>query len=236
MAGARPILYSFRRCPYAMRARMAIAASGQTCALREVVLRNKPSEMLAASPKGTVPVLVLPDGEVIDESLDIMWWALGRSDPQGWLTPLKDARDDLMALIAENDGPFKDALDRYKYPPRYDNADPLPHRARGLEFLEKLNARLLNGTYLYGNDFTVADAAIAPFIRQFANTDRDWFDALELSDVQNWLQSILESDRFLGVMHKYPAWENGKDEPIFPPACTADRRITFTGAGALAQY
>lgn len=216
MSGEWPILYSFRRCPYAMRARMAILASGQTCALREVVLRDKPPEMLAASPKGTVPVLVMPDGQVIEESLDIMWWALGRNDPQGWLTPLKDERDDIEALIAENDGPFKDALDRYKYPPRFDNADPLPHRAQGLEFLEKLNARLLETAYLFGDDFTVADAALAPFIRQFANTDRDWFDALDLTAVQTWLQSILESDRFLGVMKKYPAWENGMEEPAFP--------------------
>lgn len=211
-----PILYSFRRCPYAMRARMAIVASGQTCALREVVLRNKPPEMIAASPKGTVPVLVLPDDRVIEESLDVMRWALGRNDPEGWLAPLTDDRDDSEALIAENDGPFKAALDRYKYPTRYDNTDPLQNRAQGLAFLEKLNARLLKTDYLCGSDFTLADAAIAPFIRQFANTDRDWFNALDLSGVQNWLQSILESDRFLSVMKKYPTWESGMDEPAFP--------------------
>lgn len=212
-----PILYSFRRCPYAMRARMAIAVSNQTCALREVVLRNKPPEMLDASPKGTVPVVVLPDDQVIDESLDVMHWALGQNDPEGWLTPFSDAHDDVEALIAENDGPFKDALDRYKYPPRYDNGDPLPHRARGLEFLEKLDARLSKTTYLCGETFTFADAAIAPFIRQFANTDRNWFDALDLPALQTWLQRFLESERFMGVMKKYPAWANGMDEPAFPP-------------------
>ncbi len=126
MSGEVPILYSFRRCPYAMRARMAIAASGQTCALREVVLRNKPPEMIAVSPKGTVPVLVLPDERVIEESLEIMHWALGRNDPQGWLAPLNDDRDALDAMIAENDGPFKDALDRYKYPTRYEHFRPAP--------------------------------------------------------------------------------------------------------------
>ena len=138
-----PVLYSFRRCPYAMRARLAIAASGQTCALREVVLRNKPPEMIAVSPKGTVPVIVLPDTEVIEESLEIMRWALDRHDPEGWLVPSDLDRDDIDALIAENDGPFKDALDRYKYPTRYENTDPLDHRTQGEAFLKKLNARLL---------------------------------------------------------------------------------------------
>ena len=203
--GALPVLYSFRRCPYAMRARMAIAASGQTCALREVVLRNKPPEMIAASPKGTVPVLVLPDDEVIE-------------DPEGWLAPVNDDRAEIDALIAENDGPFKDNLDRYKYPTRYENADPHHHRAQGVTFLEKLNARLTEYNYLCGDGFTFADAAIAPFVRQFANTDREWFDALELPGVQRWLKTILESDRFSGVMEKYPAWENGRDAPLFPSA------------------
>ncbi|WNJ99962.1 glutathione S-transferase [Thalassospiraceae bacterium LMO-JJ14] len=213
-----PVLYSFRRCPYAMRARMAIAAAGQRCALREVVLANKPPEMIAASPKGTVPVLALGDRQVIEESLEIMYWALGRNDPEGWLTPLHDDRAGVEALIAENDGPFKDDLDRYKYPTRYQNADPAAHRAGGLIFLEKLDARLNKTAYLCGDDFSLADAAIAPFVRQFANTDRAWFDALALTGVQRWLQVILESDRFLGVMEKYPAWETGMEEPVFPPA------------------
>jgi glutathione S-transferase len=195
---------------------MAIAASSQKCALREVVLRNKPHEMLTVSPKGTVPVLVLPDQRVVEESLDIMQWALSRNDPDGWLAPLQDDREDVETLIAENDGSFKNDLDRYKYPTRYDNADPLHHRSQGLAFLKKLNARLSETTYLCSNDFTFADAAIAPFIRQFANTDREWFNALDLSGVQTWLQSILESDQFLRVMKKYPAWESGMDEPAFP--------------------
>jgi len=215
MPGEVPILYSFRRCPYAVRARMAIFASGQTCALREVVLRNKPPEMIAASPKGTVPVLVLPDERVIEQSLEIMWWALSCNDPEGWLAPLNDDCDDSDALIAENDGPFKDDLDRYKYPTRYEISDPLHHRIQGLAFLKKLNARLLKTAYLCGNDFTFSDAAISPFIRQFANNDSEWFNALDLPGVQNWLQSILESDRFLSVMEKYPAWESGMDEPAF---------------------
>jgi glutathione S-transferase len=216
MPGEVPILYSFRRCPYAMRARMAIAASGQTCALREVVLRNTPPEMIAISPKGTVPVVVLPDERVIEESLEIMRWALGGNDPECWLETLNNDRDDVDALIAENDGPFKDALDRYKYPARYENSDPLQFCAQGLVFLKKLNARLLKTAYLCGDEFAFADAAISPFIRQFANNDREWFNALDLSGVQNWLQGILDSDRFRRVMEKYPAWESGMDESAFP--------------------
>ena len=208
-----------------MRARMAIAVSEQSCALREVVLRDKPPEMLEASPKGKVPVLVLPDGQVLDESYDIMRWALGLHDPDGWLAPMASVAsaasaasdaDEVLGLIAENDGPFKDDLDRYKYPTRYEIADPLHHRIQGLAFLKKLNARLLKTAYLCGNNFTFSDAAISPFIRQFANNDRDWFNALDLPGIQNWLQSILESDRFLRVMDKYPTWESGMDEPAFP--------------------
>ena len=216
MPGKTPVLYSFRRCPYAMRARMAISVSGQTCALREVVLRNKPPEMIEVSPKATVPVMVFPDGRIIEESLEIMCWALDKNDPEGWLTPLNDERDDIDALIAENDGPFKDNLDRYKYPTRYKISDPIYHRTQGEDFLKKLNARLLKAVYLCGDDFTFADAAVLPFIRQFANNDREWFNMLNLSAVQYWLESILMSDRFLGVMGKYPAWENGMDEPAFP--------------------
>lgn len=217
MSEDNPVLYSFRRCPYAMRARMAIAASKQTCALREVVLRSKPPEMIAASPKGTVPVLVLPGGTVIEESLEIMHWALGRNDPEGWLAPLLDDEGELEELIAENDGTFKDNLDRYKYPTRYDDVDPDLHREQGLVFLRKLDARLARHAWLGGERFSLADAAIAPFVRQFANTDRDWFDAQSLPGVQRWLSDVLGSARFTSVMEKYPAWQAGMDEPVFPP-------------------
>lgn len=199
-----------------MRARLAIAVSGQTCALREVILRNKPPEMIAASPKGTVPVILLPNGQILEESLDIMHWALEKNDPEGWLTPLNDSGEVINNLISENDGSFKDNLDRYKYPTRYDVSDPLHYRSKGEMFLEKLNDRLVETPYLCGSSFTFADAAIIPFIRQFANNDRKWFNALNLPGLLNWLQSILESDRFLNVMLKYPVWENGMAEPAFP--------------------
>ena len=211
-----PILYSFRRCPYAMRARMAIYISGQTCTLREVALRDKPKEMLKASAKGTVPVLVHPNGEVIDESLDIMLWALNISDPDKWLAPMKVNESDIKTLILENDGPFKDHLDRYKYANRYNNIDSNHHRDQGLKFIEKLDYKLLESKYLFGNNFTFADAAISPFIRQFANTNREWFDSLKLPNVHTWLGQILESSQFINVMTKYPVWKLGMDEPSFP--------------------
>tara|TARA_R110002110_G_scaffold122424_2_gene298620 strand:- start:1821 stop:2483 length:663 start_codon:yes stop_codon:yes gene_type:complete len=216
MTGMLPVLYSFRRCPYAMRARLAIAASGQTCALREVVLRNKPAEMLEASPKATVPVLVFPDGQVIEESDEIMEWALGVSDPDGWLFPALGTADEMKALIAANDGNFKHHLDRYKYPGRYENVDPLHHRSEGVAFLELLEARLSPAGFLFGDRFSMADAAIAPFVRQFAHVDKDWFDELDLPKVRNWLQGVLDSAIFATVMQKYPAWQTGDEEPLFP--------------------
>ena len=214
----RPILYSFRRCPYAMRARMAIAASGVQVGLREVVLRDKPAEMLAASPKGTVPVLVLPDGEVIDESLEIMFWSLLQHDPAGLL----DADNaQINALVSENDGPFKQHLDRYKYPDRYPN-DLLTredHRNAGLAHFKGLDMWLeAKGGQLCGPRTTLADLATFPFVRQFANTDRDWFDAQDLPYLHRWLAGHLSSDLFRSVMHKHAQWKTGDPEIDFPVA------------------
>tara|TARA_R110000824_G_scaffold44315_9_gene128984 strand:- start:3493 stop:4143 length:651 start_codon:yes stop_codon:yes gene_type:complete len=206
-----PVLYSFRRCPYAMRARMALLISGTAVRLREVVLRDKPEEMIAASPKATVPVLVLLDGRVIDESLAIMHWALGRNDPQDWLQGSAAESE----LIAEADGPFKDHLDRYKYPTRYENVDALEHRAGGLAFLEKLDNLLQASGQLMGAKPTLADYAIFPFIRQFANNDRDWFDQLPLPALQQWLGDHLASPLFATTMQKYPQWQSGDVEPLF---------------------
>lgn len=201
------ILYSFRRCPYAMRARLALVVSGTPCELREVKLSDKPEAMLEASPKGTVPVLVLPDVTVIEESIEVMRWALARNDPEGWLE-----RDD-PDMIAECDGPFKHALDHYKYPNRYDDCDPLPHRARGLEFLQKLDARLAEGGQLCGRKRGMADAAIFPFVRQFANHDREWFDAADLPNLPPWLEGHLQSPLFKTVMQREKPWNPGQ-EPV----------------------
>ena len=188
-----PVLYSFRRCPYAMRARLALTISQAPFALREVKLSAKPQALLDASPKGTVPVLVLPGGRVIDESLDIMRWALGRHDPEGWLS-----RDD-EALVATNDGAFKHALDRYKYPERHDG-DVRLHRERGMAFLADLDDRLRGSAQLCGPERGLADAAILPFVRQFAAVDRAWFDARPLPRLKAWLERHLASDLFARIM------------------------------------
>lgn len=203
-----------------MRARMAIARAGIDCRLREVVLRDKPAEMLDASPKGTVPVIVELDGRVIEESLDVMAWALAKNDAGNWLNPDQGSRDEMDTLVAECDGPFKRALDRYKYPNRYEDegVDREAQRALGLSFLEKLNARLDGQAQLFGNRVSHADIAIFPFIRQFANTDRTWFDALNLPHLQAWLEGHLESARFKQIMPKYAQWKTGDEEPVFPGA------------------
>jgi len=204
-----PILYSFRRCPYAMRARMAIAVSGEQVQLREIVLRDKPDEMIEASPKATVPVLV-NDDEIVDESLAVMRWALGRNDPEAWL---KNAD---FSLIEENDGPFKHHLDRYKYSTRYEDVDAQEHRSKGMEFLQKLETRLNASPYLAGQSRGLADIAIFPFVRQFRIADKEWFDQSEIPKVQLWLKQLMESDIFLSVMKKYPTWKESGEEFPFP--------------------
>jgi len=213
----RPVLYSFRRCPYAMRARMAIAASGQRCELREVVLRDKPAELLAASPKGTVPVLVDVDGTVIDQSLDIMLWALRRNDPEGWLQAECATLDEMLALVAECDGEFKRHLDGYKYPERHPGADGEAHRAQGALFLMRLDARLQGNACLCGERIALADIAIAPFVRQFAQVDAAWFDNHPWPRLKAWLAARLQAPVFAQVMNKYPAWRSGQRGIDFPP-------------------
>lgn len=211
MSGDAPILYSFRRCPYAMRARMAVAVSRTPVRLREVVLKDKPEEMVAASPKATVPVLI--DGtRVLDESLDVMRWALAKNDPEGWL----DGADKARELIAENDGPFKHHLDRYKYATRYENANPADHRTQGMAFLQKLEARLADAPYLNGARRGFADIAVFPFTRQFRIADEGWFDASPIPAVRRWLDALTASDLFSSVMKKYPAWKQSREEFAFP--------------------
>ncbi|MFP5456569.1 MAG: glutathione S-transferase [Alphaproteobacteria bacterium] len=207
---ALPILYSFRRCPYAMRARMALFASGQRCEIREVKLSAKPPELAAASPKATVPVLCLPDGRVIDESVDIMRWALDQADPEAWLD-----RDD-PALTAANDGEFKHHLDRYKYPERH-GSDAAMHRAEGLRLLGRLERRLVDQPWLCGDRRGLADIALFAFVRQFAEVDRVWFDAQPLPEVQRWLAGLIGSDLFAGIMVRLAPWKAG-DVPILFPA------------------
>jgi glutathione S-transferase len=197
-----PVLYSYRRCPYAMRARMALRYAGIEVEIREIALRAKPKHMLLVSPKGTVPVLVLPDGQVIDESLHIMAWALHQHDTDGWLTtnPL------CAELIAGNDGGFKRALDQYKYASRFPEQSAEAYRQQGESFLAGLERLLEQHSYLLGERMTQADVAIFPFIRQFAMVDAVWFSTAPYPKLRNWLDSALSSHLFLGIMEKYPIW------------------------------
>ncbi|WP_050523416.1 glutathione S-transferase N-terminal domain-containing protein [Pseudorhodobacter wandonensis] len=198
-----PILYSFRRCPYAMRARLAVAVSGVPVDLREILLRDKPAAFLAASPSGTVPCLVSEQG-VIDESLDVMVWALRQNDPEAWLE-MPDAGWD---WIARGDGPFKRALDRVKYDSRYDAAEVEAARAEAVRFFEDLDVALRAGTgeWIFARA-SLADYALLPFVRQFAFIDKAWFDAQDWPHVQAWLERFLASDRFAAVMVKHPVWQ-----------------------------
>ena len=196
------LLYSFRRCPYAIRARLAVAVSGQPVKLVEVALRDKPESMLKLSPKGTVPVLLLGDGQVIDESMDVMHWALNLADPEGWLGPDDATRVAMKTLIDENDGGFKHHLDRTKYANRYDGVDPQQHRAEAMVFLAKLDGMLSSGGGLIGERRLLADWAILPFVRQFANIDRPLFDREAGSKLCAWLDRGLGSELFVDVMRK----------------------------------
>lgn len=189
---------------------MALAISGVQVELREVVLRDKPPEMLVASPKGTVPVLVLLNGQVLEESLDIMRWALAESDPEGWLG---DVDHD---LITANDGPFKQALDRYKYPHRYALGDGTEHRDAAFPHLSRLNDVLANGPYFGGPKPAFTDIALFPFIRQFAATNAGWFAALPLPALHLWLSSMVDSELFAKIMTRYPQWQPGDSAVIFP--------------------
>lgn len=212
MTDTLPILYSFRRCPYAMRARLGLTYAGIRCELREVVLRDKPSQMIALSPKATVPVLILPDGRVIDESYDIIKWAIAQNDPEDWqkLIPQTDE------LVAENDGPFKSALDSYKYASRFPEYPPEHYRTQGEIFLGKLDRILQNSAFLLSNNKTIADIAIVPFVRQFAHVDKTWFFEAPYPGLQRWMTAQLDSESYKSVMKKYPQWQTG-NEPIYFP-------------------
>ncbi len=180
-----------------MRARMGLFQASIPVEIREIILRDKPAHMLEISPKGTVPVLLLNDGTVIDESLDIMKWALGQNDPDGWLDGNSDE------LIQRNDTIFKHALDRYKYPNRYPDEDCSNAREDGLEILKDLNHRIAQNGYLTRDKIALADIAIFPFIRQFAHVDRAWFYAQDLPGLQSWLKAHLDSQLFKDIMQKY---------------------------------
>jgi glutathione S-transferase len=213
-----PVLYSFRRCPYAMRARLALLASDQRCELREVVLRDKPAALLAVSPKATVPVLVMPDGQVIEQSLDIMLWTLRQNDRLGWLGINESWVDPALIWIQRCDGDFKQHLDRYKYPHRYDLPDGSDNRALACNFLNDLNTGIQAHGYLLGAAPGLADMAIAPFVRQFAHTDPDWFAAQSWPNLQTWLAEFEASPLFFSAMLKFTPWTPDQTPTMFPDA------------------
>jgi len=190
---------------------MTLTYAAVECEHREVFLREKPPAMLLASSKGTVPVLVLADGRVIDESADVMRWALVINDPdKWWLDKLAKASQD---LLEENDFSFKEHLDRYKYWQRFPEKPRLHYREQGEKFLQKLENCLSKNKYLLDDELRFADVAIFPFVRQFAHADLSWFQQAAYPKLQIWLNTLLTSPLFLAVMNKYPAWREG-DRPV----------------------
>ena len=207
------ILYSFRRCPYAMRARLALQRADIKSELREVVLRDRPEHMMEISPKGTVPVMLLQDGTLLEESLDIMDYAAEKIDSVCWK---KENIQNFDEMISKLDGEFKHNLDRYKYPNRYDDVDSIQHRDANIPFLQMIDDLLASNEFLSGEEMGILDCAIFPFIRQFANHDRDWFDNLPLQRLLKWLDDCLSSEEFKIVMKKYKQWTPDQDVVIWP--------------------
>lgn len=196
-----PILYTFRRCPYAMRARMAIYAAGVKVQSIEVSLKNKPQTLLDYSPKGTVPVIVMPNGEVIQESRDIMLWALHQSDPDNWLSQNDTARQQEMSqLVNKCDMEFKPLLDRYKYFDRHPEYSQEEYRQQAEGFLQILDNNLSQHAFLIDENIRFADVAIFPFIRQFASVDKIWFAASPYKNLQRWLDACINTELFTTIM------------------------------------
>ena len=204
-----PILYSFRRCPYAIRARLAIYSAGIELELREVLLRDKAPKFLEVSESKTVPCLQTND-HILDESLEIMIWALNINDPKNWLRET----DKSLELIATCDGPFKNALDRTKYPNRYPDESAVENRVLASNFLDFIENQL--NPCLFGESFNLADIAILPFIRQFAHIDFDWFLSQPWPKTAQWLENFKTSEMFYSVMKKYPKWEENDPVALFP--------------------
>ena len=216
MTSSYPCLYSFRRCPYAMRARLGILFAELQVELREITLKNKPPQMLAISPKGTVPVLQLLDGTVIEESREIVTWALAQRDSQELLNA--EVLHQANALIDKNDNEFKYWLDRYKYADRHLEMSQIEYRQQGEVFLQLLEELLTKNSYLLGESITIADIGIMPFVRQFANVNRDVFYSLPYMNLQRWLQNWLQHPLFLQAMTKFQPWQEKDDVVVFPAA------------------
>ncbi len=209
-----PILYTFRRCPYAMRARFAIRSSKIIVEIREIKLQEKPFEFLKSSPKGTVPVLITNSGEVLEESLDIIYWALNKNDPHKWLAKGNLENQEIIKLLDDLENKFKPNLDKYKYPSRFSGVDQFFHRDKNLCFLKKLNSYLENNKSLNCKHLSLLDYAIFPFVRQFRNVDQDWFDKLNFIFLNKWINQIIDTKDFSSIMKKFKKWEPN-DVPIY---------------------
>ena len=209
-----PILYSFRRCPYAMRARLAIKASGIIVEIREIELKNKPKEFLGISPKATVPIVCISSKQIIEESLDIMEWALKINDPLKLLKYEKLNRIEIHNILNKLENEFKQNLDRYKYSSRFDLSNPKLYRDKNLQTLNEFNNLLQNNKGICSSHLSLLDYAIFPFIRQFRNVNSVWFDSLELKFLQTWLYELIDSDEFSSIMKKYEIW-NPNQKPIY---------------------
>ena len=207
-----PILYSFRRCPYCMRAHMALKYAGMKVILREVELRNLPAEALAVSPHATVPSLVVSADEYMDESWDIVKWAIKQHDPDNWAGDNNEYLNHAEMLVETNDHSFKEDLDHYKYADRHPEHPMEYYRERCEEFLEELNEMLEENVYLLSEHISIADIAVFPFIRQFSLVDKDWFDQAPYPELQRWLKAILDTEWFADAFKKHELWQSGNDD------------------------
>lgn len=215
-----PILYSLQHCPYAMRARLGLLMAQQPVMLRAIVMKNKPQDMLIASPKGTVPVLVMPDASVIDESLDIMLWALAQNDPEDLLhKDNPDALIDMLALIKRNDKEFKPQLEIYKKAKRFHLVTEVEEREKCALFIAELEHLLsskgMNSGFFIGNKPSLIDYALLPFVRQFSRVQRAWFQQAPYPNLRIWLNSHLQSRLYAKAMTKYPLWLDEQEECLF---------------------
>jgi len=226
-----PILYSLQHCPYAMRARMGILLADQCVRLRAIVLKNKPKEMLKVSPKGTVPVLVIEnestfnnaleengikDYKVIEESLDVMLWALTKNDPRNLLLNHQPTMlAEMLSFISHFDCEFKSNLEKYKSAKRYHDDDKLSHREACIKDISQLEQKLSQHQYLMGDQLSLVDYAILPFIRQFTRVERKWYLSSPYPKLQLWLKSHIESPLYSKVMAKHPLWSENNEDVIF---------------------
>lgn len=210
-----PILYTFRRCPYAIRARMAVANAGIVCQLREVQLKNKPSQLVEISAKATVPVMLLPDGCILEESLDILHWALKQGDIGSWKDFTANQQSVMDGLIRQNDSTFKMDLDRYKYADRFPEFSRETYRSRAENFLVGLEKRLEKDEFLFGQSNSYADIAIFPFLRQFSKVEPSWFQAAPYPQLRVWLKLQTENALFEVVMQKYAPWSPSDPMVLF---------------------